>query len=105
VTRRVIVRRKAAADIREARRWYESRRAGLGREFVEEVDATFARIQATPLRFTEVMPGVRRAFTERFPYAVYFRVENKRILVFVVIHTSRDSEVWQQRADEELGGS
>ena len=105
MTRRLIVRRKATADIREARRWYETRQAGLGGEFVAEIDAIFARIQAMPLRFTEVMPGVRRAFTERFPYAVYFRVDNKRILVFVVIHTSRDSEVWQQRADEELGGS
>jgi len=71
VTRRLIVRRKAAADIREARRWYESRRDGLGEEFVAQVGATFARIQAMPLRFIEVMPGV----------------------------------VWQQRADEELGGS
>jgi plasmid stabilization system protein ParE len=103
VSRRLVVRRNAKTDIRDARRWYEARRAGLGREFLDEVDATLARIRAMPMRFIEVMPGVRQALTERFPYAVYFRVEDKRIFVFVVIHTSRDSEVWQQRMDEELG--
>jgi plasmid stabilization system protein ParE len=55
------------------------------------------------MRLLEVMSGVRRALTGRFPYAVYFRIEDKRIIVFVVVHTSRDSEVWQQRIDEELG--
>ena len=53
-------------------------------------------------QFPEVMPGVRRALTSRFPYAVYFWIDDSRIIVFVVIHTSRDSEAWQQRADEEL---
>lgn len=103
MSRRLIVRRSAKTDIRDARRWYELRRPGLGREFIGEVDATLARVHAMPMQFIEVMPGVRRALTARFPYAVYFRVEEKRVIVFVVIHTNRDSEVWQQRLDEELG--
>lgn len=103
MSRRLTVRRNAKTDIREARRWYEDQRAGLGREFVAEVEATLARIRAMPLRFLGVMPGVRRALTNRFPYAVYFWVDDSRIMVLVVIHTSRDSAAWRQRVDEELG--
>jgi toxin ParE1/3/4 len=103
VSRRLIVRRGAKADIRDARRWYEARRAGLGREFAAEVDAALARVKAMPLRFTEVAAGVRRALTDRFPYAVYFRTDDARIVVLAVIHTSRDSAAWQQRVEEEFG--
>jgi plasmid stabilization system protein ParE len=102
VSRRLIVRRRAKADIREARRWYEARRAGSGRALVAEVDATLAQIRAMPMRFPEVMPGVRRALTNKFPFAVYFRIGDSRVIVIVVIHTSRDSEAWQQRVDEDL---
>lgn len=102
MSHRVIIRRNAKTDIRDIRRWYEARRAGLGREFADELDVTLARVKAMPLRFTEVGRGVRRALTDRFPYAVYFWVDDSRIIVLAVIHTSRDSAAWQQRADEEF---
>lgn len=101
---RVIVRRNAKADIREARKWYENQRAGLGGDFVAEVNAAIARIQTTPMVFPEVVPGVRRALTARFPYAVYFRMEQSRLVVIVVVHSSRDPAIWQQRVGDELRG-
>ena len=101
----MIVRRNAKADIREARKWYEDQRTGLGRSFVSEVNAAIARIQTMPTVFPEVVPGVRRALTARFPYAIYFRVEQARIVVIVVVHSSRDPAIWQQRVDGELRGS
>jgi plasmid stabilization system protein ParE len=105
VSLRVIVRRKAKADIREACKWYENQRAGLGRSFVAEVNAAIARILTMATVFPEVVPGVRRALTARFPYAIYFRVEQARIIVIVVVLSSRDSAIWQQRVDDELRGS
>ena len=102
---RVIVRRNAKADIREARKWYENQCAGLGRSFLAEVNAAIARIQTMPTVSPEVVAGVRRARTARFPYAIYFRVEQTRIIVIVVVHSSRDPAMWQQRIDDELRGS
>ena len=49
MSRRLIVRRRAKADIREAPRLYEAR-ARWGR-LVAEVDATLAAIRAMPMRF------------------------------------------------------
>lgn len=41
---RIIARDEAEADIAEAALWYERRCAGLGREFVQAVDARFELI-------------------------------------------------------------
>jgi len=43
-------RPKAAADIDEAYAWYEARREGLGREFLDEVAACLSRIRSAPER-------------------------------------------------------
>ena len=37
---RLVIRPRAETDLREARNWYESQRAGLGAEFLAEIDAT-----------------------------------------------------------------
>jgi plasmid stabilization system protein ParE len=68
------------------------------------VNAAIGQIQRMPTVFPEVVPGVRRALTKRFPYAVYFRVEQSRVVIVVVVHQSRDPAVWQQRVDDELRG-
>jgi toxin ParE1/3/4 len=105
VKRRLVVRRKAKAEIRDARDWYEDQQTGLGRAFAAEVNATMMRIEAMPLRFREVIPGVRRAMTARFPYAVYFTVDEPLVIVLAVVHMSRDPAFWQKRVDDEMTGS
>ena len=39
MNRLVIIRPNAEADLQEARRWYETQRAGLGDELLDEVAA------------------------------------------------------------------
>jgi plasmid stabilization system protein ParE len=42
--------------------------------------------------------NTRRALLKRFPYAVYFAVDNEIIVVLAVFHTSRDPESWRRRS-------
>jgi hypothetical protein len=71
---RVVVRRLAGGDIADAHCWYDEQRAGLGREFLDEIEATLKRIADGPLRFPVAIGDVRRALVvRRFPYSVYFR--------------------------------
>jgi hypothetical protein len=48
----------ARADLREAIRFYEERRLGLGAELVEEVKATITKILSNPEAWPRVL-GVR----------------------------------------------
>jgi hypothetical protein len=45
------------------------------------------------------MGAVRRVILQRFPYAVYFRVEAHEIIVLAV-HGRQDPNRWQKRSRE-----
>ena len=97
MTYRLVVRRQAKADIREAARWYERQRVGLGRAFVQQTDALLDLIRLNPKQYQVVYREVRRGIPRRFPYGVFYRIEGSEILVFAVVDLHRDPSIWQDR--------
>jgi plasmid stabilization system protein ParE len=93
----VVLRPAAAADIRAAREYYDQARPGLGEELATDLDRLFARLEAFP-RSAPLVAGyepVRRARLRRFPYAVFYRPEDKQIEILRVVHTARSPEAWR----------
>jgi len=86
----------ARQDAIDTRSWYEDRQSGLGILFSESLAAAVGRLQAAPLSYPQVMGPVRRVILQRFPYAVYFRVQPDEILVLAV-HGRQDPGRWQKR--------
>lgn len=82
MTYRLLIRRQAKGDLRQATRWYERKMAGLGREFVAEIDAVLDRILENPLQYQIVYRHARRAITRKFPYGVFYRVDVQDIIRF-----------------------
>jgi plasmid stabilization system protein ParE len=97
VTYRLIVRREAKTDVRQTARWYERQRQGLGRAFVQQIDALLDRVRVNPMQHQVVYREVRRAIPRRFPYGVFYRIDGSDILVFAVVHLHRDPSTWQDR--------
>ncbi|MCW5553068.1 MAG: type II toxin-antitoxin system RelE/ParE family toxin [Verrucomicrobiae bacterium] len=93
----LIVRPEAEGDLAEAFDWYDERRAGLGTEFLAEVDAALEKAIENPLRFAALYHHVRRALVRRFPYKIFFYIEANRVVVIGVIHAKRHPRVWQGR--------
>jgi toxin ParE1/3/4 len=87
------------ADVEAAFDWYEGEQEGLGREFVDELRAVYLRIVDGPLKYAELRSGIRRALTRRFPYAVYFSIDETVVVVLAVLHAARDPAQWQQRVE------
>ncbi len=96
----IVFRRQARYEFDDAADWYDERRPGLGARFVAEVQAVLNRIIANPQRYAMVFADVREGLLHTFPYAVYYRVEESRIVVLAIFHASRDPEIWQSRAME-----
>lgn len=93
---------EADAEFREAGRWYESRRAGLGIEFFDEVDAALRRIVAFPRAGAPVprVPGhlpVRRLAVNRFPYHVVYLDTPDALRVLAIAHDRRKPGYWKCR--------
>lgn len=88
---------EARDDIREARRWYDEQRAGLGREFVEEVETALGAIRENPARFTLIYRHFRRALVHRFPYGIVFAVVDDTVQIVACLHVRRDPDTWLGR--------
>ncbi len=97
MSRAFVVRGAARRDIDDAREWYELQQPGVGREFLDEAQATLIRVRDNPEGYATGRLGVRQALLSRFPYVVYFRVDPTVVVVIAVIHTSRHPRAWRSR--------
>ncbi len=94
----LVLRREAEADVLEAFRWYESKRAGLGHVFVDEVDVALERVAEAPLSFPLAHGELRRLVMKRFPYVIYFRQNEDAVQVLGVMHGRRDRRALRRRS-------
>jgi toxin ParE1/3/4 len=94
VNRRVIIRPKAEADLQNARSWYESQRTGLGDELLDEVRHAVHLLESDPERRPFYYRDFRRLLTRRFPYKLFYRVEDDRVIVFRILHAKQRHQ-WQ----------
>lgn len=94
----IVFHRAASAEFIEASAWYESKRFGLALEFMAEIDRCLLLASEHPLQFVVVREDIRRVVARRFPYSVYFRAEEHRIVILAVFHGSRNPAIWLTRA-------
>ena len=89
----------ADADMNSDAHWYEHQRRGLGHQFIQCVERTFESIRQYPEAHLSVGDRFRRALVRRFPYAVYYRFDGKRIKIYAVLHNHRDPGEWKKRTE------
>jgi len=85
----------ADRELREAIEFYEAAENGLGNRFLDEVEATLARIVAHPLAWTPLSPRTRRCRTHRFPYGLFYQIRAGEIVVLSVMDLRRDPKRWR----------
>jgi plasmid stabilization system protein ParE len=101
LNRRISFHDAARDELREAARWYEREREGLGEEFLLAVQTAIeraARGELPGLAAPETSPpGTRRIFLQRFPYAVHFGMSQSEMFVWAVAHQRRRPGYWRTR--------
>lgn len=85
---------RALREIGEARAWYEIQSAGLGEEFIAAMELQLKRLEQAPLLYVEVIPKVRRALLPRFPYGLFYIVQEDLVHVLAVLHDARNPGRW-----------
>lgn len=98
VTRQILVRPEAEAEVQQAFDWYEEQSEGLGLEFLRAIEACLSGITRNPFAYTVVkVPDVRRAIVRRFPYALFYLVDEDAIVIIAVFNVKRRPIDWLQR--------
>ena len=82
--------------------WYESRRRGLGLEFLAAVDAALQIVGETPELIAPWSENsrFRRLVLQRFPYVVFFHLPVHGPEVVAIAHCSRRPGYWAARTSE-----
>jgi plasmid stabilization system protein ParE len=97
VTHPVVWTPEANEDLLDARAWYDNIGPDLGERFALAVETTVEAIAEHPLQFPVVYRNRRRAGVRRFPYSVFFELQENRIVVIACLHGRRNPRRWQSR--------
>ena len=84
---------EAELDLAEACKWYEKRRSGLGKEFLDEFDRRMDVIAGNPLLFAvNFSERYRFAMLKKFPFSIVYRIDDDEnsIVVISVFHQNRN---------------
>jgi plasmid stabilization system protein ParE len=87
----------AEQELVEAALWYESKEAGLGVRFRDEIAHVIERIVEDPLLWRERSGGYRRVNCPVFPYYISFFIRGSRIIIAAVAHGHRKPGYWKSR--------
>ncbi len=97
MTYKIKISQEAEFDLHEAYEWYKAQVNELGSEFIRVVDRNLALVQQNPLAYPTVFRNVRRKLLPRFPYGLFYIVENDIIFVLACFHVKRNPQQWQRR--------
>ena len=96
---KIIIRPEAEDDLEEAFQWYEEQNPGLGLEYLLCIDAAFdIIIIRNPKLYQKVYKNIRRALPRRFPYGIFYIIEDDKIIVLAVLHAKRDPRLLKKRS-------
>jgi hypothetical protein len=71
---------------------------GLGQHFLDRVDQALDRIALNPAGYPKIAGENRRCNLERFPYALWFKIENDAVVV-ACLHAKRSPAIAKERGE------
>lgn len=91
---------EAEFELVQASAFYQSKRRGLGEDFVTEVERVAHVLVQQPALGEKLDPIHRRMPLRRFPYAVIYRADGDVLQVVAVAHSRRRPSYWHSRVQE-----
>ena len=92
----IIFRPAVKAEIEEAAKWYEDHRKELAQSSLEDLQAVLKAITSNPAIFQYVYSDVRKGSMKKFPYNIFYRHTDDKIIIYMVLHQKRNPKVWKK---------
>ena len=88
---------EAEFDFDKSYDYYNEISPNLADAFFKSMDTCFNIIQESPLLCQVIYKSIRRFTLKRFPFVVYYLVDNYTINIIAIFHTSRNPKIWSER--------
>ena len=98
IVEEIIVHREAQLEVQAAFNYYEEKSKGLGFEFMRSLDAALQSVKRNPNSYQKIYKETHRILLRKFPYAIFYLVEETRIIVIAVLHQKRSEIDWVRRS-------
>ena len=87
----------AAAELAEAVAHYDSKAEGLGTRLLVEMRAAVIHIETFPESSPVIAFAVRRKVLAKFPYDVFYAMNEDGVIILSIAHERRRPGVWLSR--------
>ena len=87
----------AEQELIEAANFYQMHAAGLGDDFIREVEHMLAQIVANPEVGNFLTGTIRRRLLRRFPFAILYQTRAETLFVIALMHLRRRPGYWRRR--------
>lgn len=83
---------RAKVDVELAFEWYEKQQRGLGFDYLDCVETAVNSILENPEKYQVVYSIFRACIVRRFPFSVFYTIEQEGIVVHSVFDNRQDPE-------------
>lgn len=90
----------AAAEVTRAIGWYGQPEINQATAFLRELERTEAHLTNHPELYQRVEDEIRRAILRRFPYSLFYAIEQNQVIVLACMHQHQ-----KPKTRDELTGS
>jgi len=80
----------ARIESAEAYEWYAQPTIKMGAEYLNDIERTESFLKSNPLIYAKVEGNIRRAVLKRFPYSLFYTVEENTVTVLSCFHQNRE---------------
>ena len=84
----------AALEIEDGQEYYNLQQAKLGDSFKRDVQIAIDNIVASPKLYPPIDGGLRRCVLHRFPYNIFYAIDDDMIIILSVAHQRRKPYYW-----------
>jgi toxin ParE1/3/4 len=88
---------EAREEFLAAVEYYNSASAGLGEEFITDIENAVSRIRSFPRHGSPGASGTRRVVLGRFPFDVVYLENEGEVVVIAIAHQRRSPFYWSDR--------
>ena len=88
---------EAEQEMLEAAIYYQSQTAGLGADYLLEVERAVKAIAKSPMIWSVIEGELRRRLIRRFPFGILYRNDPEEIVIVAVAHLRRKPGYWRKR--------
>ena len=90
---------EAEIDFDKSYEYYSEDSPKVADAFFKRVNLSLENIKQNPFSYPEVYKEIRKYVVKKFPFVIYYLIEDYSIKVIALFHTSRNPEIWNERID------